>query len=89
MTIDFFENISKPVSLHSREAEEGARLLMERMDSMDLVLEVLPNDSSLLDSVLEEKDFLSYCSFLESLSGSRVIEMLEELDRDAQELSEL
>ena len=43
-------------------------------------MEVLPNTSVQFTGELEEKDYVSYCGFLSSANGKRVLQMLEESD---------
>ena len=82
MDINLKELQGKPKLLHSEAAEAGAKLLMERMANQDMVLEVLPNNFAQFTGVLEEQDYVSYCSFLRSVNGNRVIRMLEESDEE-------
>lgn len=80
MKINIYD-AKKPLNhMHSWEAESGARSLLERIDSVDLVLEILPNDYSQYTGVLEEKDWVSYGGFLGSMTGRRILDALEELD---------
>ncbi|MCD8221904.1 MAG: hypothetical protein LUD07_06900 [Clostridiales bacterium] len=72
---------------HSREAVDGARRLMERIEIDDMAMEILPNNFTQFTGELEENEYLSYCRFLSSANGQKVIQMLEVLDE--RELFEL
>ena len=79
--------VTAPKILHSEEAEKGADLLIQRLERVDIGMEVLPNVYTQFSGKMEEKDYHSYCSFLYSAVGRNVIEMLEESDE--RELPEL
>lgn len=66
--------------LSSVEAEKGAIRLLKRIEEGTLTMEVLPNNYVQFTGELEEKDYISYCSFLNSANGKLVIQMLEEAD---------
>jgi hypothetical protein len=74
-------NRMKPLSsLHSQEAEKGAEHLIERIESGEIGIEVMPNSYAQFTGELEENDYLSYCRFMESAKGYRLIQLLEEED---------
>lgn len=79
--------MTSPKILHSEEAERGAELLIQRLERVDIGIEVLPNVYKQFSGKMEEKDYHSYCSFLYSAVGRNVMEMLEESDE--RELPEL
>lgn len=66
--------------LHSVKAEKGAERLLEKIESEEMAMEVLANASIQFTGEWEEKDYISYCQFLESVNGKKVIQMLEEED---------
>jgi hypothetical protein len=74
-------NLTKPMrAIHSQEAERGAEHLVERIENCEIGLEVMPNNYAQFTGELEENDYLSYCRFLESAKGCKLIQMLEEED---------
>lgn len=87
MEINLFDLMEKPKLLHPQEAQEGAKRLLERTRSGDMGMEVMPNTYAQFTGELEEKHFISYCDFLSSASGRKVIGLLEE--EDERKLSEL
>ncbi|MDO4328523.1 MAG: hypothetical protein Q4C66_04205 [Lachnospiraceae bacterium] len=66
--------------LNSIKAEKGAERLMEKISNGSLAMDVLPNSYAKFSGELEEKDYISYCDFLKSANGKKVIHMLEEED---------
>ncbi|MCM1498534.1 MAG: hypothetical protein NC124_08715 [Clostridium sp.] len=78
MSMNVFLGTSK--LLCSAEAEAGAKRLVERIQSGDLAMDVLPNNYEKFSGDLEEKDYVSYCGFLKSSNGRKVINILEEED---------
>lgn len=68
-------------------AEEGAKHLMEKIENNELGMDVLPNQYAQFSGELEEQDYISYCRFLKSSNGEKVLKMLEE--EDAAEYTEL
>lgn len=78
--MDMGNLMGKSKMLNSVEAEKGAVRLLERIDDGTLAMEVLPNTSVQFTGELEEKDYVSYCGFLSSANGKRVLQMLEESD---------
>lgn len=75
---DFFGKDNK--ILCSLEAEEGAKRLMENIKSRALAMDILPNKYERFTGKLEEEDYITYCRFLESSNGRKVLSMLEEED---------
>lgn len=73
--------------LCSVEAEEGARRLINNLENNIIQMDILPNKYESFSGELEEKDYVSYCRFLKSSNGRKVLDMLEE--EDAGELVEL
>lgn len=73
--------------LHSLKAEQGAERLLEKIESEEMAMEVLANASEQFTGEQEERDYISYCEFLESVNGKKVLQMLE--DEDAGECVEL
>lgn len=79
--------IEKPKVAHSKGAQEGAARLLERTAGGDMGMEVMPNTYAQFTGELEEKNYISYCDFLVSANGKKVIGLLEE--EDERKLSEL
>lgn len=73
--------------LNSVKAEQGALRLLELIESEKIFMEVLPSENEQFSGEREERDYVSYCQFLESVNGKKVIQMLEE--EDAKERFEL
>lgn len=73
--------------LCSAEGEAGAVRLLEKLQNGELEKEVRPNNYPRYTGELEERDYLSYCRFLGSINGKRVLSRLEAQDgRDCVEL---
>lgn len=85
MNMDSF--YGKTRILSSVAAEEGAKCLVEKLESGTLGMDVLPNKYASFSGELEEQDYISYCHFLKSSNGKKVLSMLEE--EDAAEYVEL
>lgn len=66
--------------LCSVEAEIGAKRLLKKIKNGDLGMDILPNRYPRFSGELEEKDYVSYCHFLESSNGKKVLKLLEEED---------
>lgn len=66
--------------LCSAEGEAGANRLLEKLKNGELKKEVRPNDYPRYTGKLEEEDHLSYCRFLGSVNGKRVLGRLEDQD---------
>lgn len=64
----------------SVKAEEGARHLLEKVHNGTLVMDVLPNKYDRFTGDLEENNYISFCQFLKSSNGKKVLTMLEEAD---------
>ena len=80
-----YYNVNK--LLCSSEGEAGAARLLEKLRNGELEKEVRPNNYPRYTGALEEKDYLSYCRFLGSINGKRVLSRLEAQDgRDCIEL---
>lgn len=73
--------------LSSAEGEAGARRLLENLKKGELRKEVRPNYYPRYTGKLEEEDYLSYCKFLGSVNGKRVLGRLE--DQDGRDFVEL
>ena len=73
-----FNKASKLLS--SEEGEAGANRLLERLRSGSLKLEVRPNNYPKYAGQLEEEDYISYCSFLSSANGKKLLRILEGQD---------
>ncbi len=80
MTLKAIDMYRKPTVLHSDLAEAGAKSLHERVTKGEIGVEVLPNTYVQFTGELEEKDYVSYCSFLNSANGKKILQMLEEED---------
>lgn len=63
--------------LCSEKAESGARRLVENLENGTLQMDILPNRYERFSGKLEEEDYVSYCRFLKSSNGKRVLNMLE------------
>lgn len=66
--------------LNSTEAKQGAVRFRKALITGKLMMDVLPNSYDEFYGEKEEQDYVSYCSFLKSGNGKKVITMLEELD---------
>lgn len=66
--------------LNSVKAEQGAARLLEKIDNVEMVMEVLPNTSEQYSGEHEERNYVSYCRFLNSANGKKVLHMLEAED---------
>lgn len=66
--------------LNSEEAEKGATHLLEKLDDGRLSMDILPNSYAKFSGELEESDYISFCDFLISSNGKKIIKMLEEED---------
>lgn len=64
----------------SARAEEGAARLIENIRNWTLPMDILPNRYDKFSGELEQEDYVSYCRFLESLNGQKILNMLEEED---------
>lgn len=73
----FFGN---PKLLGSPEAEKGAKRLIENLKNGSLQMDVLPNKYEKFAGKLEEADYVSYCHFLKSSNGKKVLNLLEAED---------
>lgn len=88
MDIRFLDFLGKSKKvLHSEAAESGAKRLLKSIESGDMGLEILPKNFQHTGSDYEEKNYVSYCDFLYSVNGKKVLEILEE--EDERELFEL
>lgn len=63
--------------LCSTDAEDGAKRLIEKIEDGALQMDVLPNRYDKFSGELEERDYVSFCRFLESSNGEKVLNMLE------------
>lgn len=66
--------------VNSVKASEGARRLLEKVHNGSLNMEVLPNNYGRFTGDLEENNYISFCQFLKSSNGKKVLTMLEEAD---------
>ena len=73
--------------LNSHEAEEGAKHLFDKIERGILTMDILPNNYEKFSGRLEEEDYISYCRFIKSANGKKVLSMLEE--QDARDLVKL
>ena len=69
-----------PKLLSSAEAEAGADRLLRRIHTENLGLDVLPNSYPRYTGQLEEEDYISYCRFLASSNGKKLLRILEVQD---------
>ena len=76
------QQLGKTELIHSELAELGAKHLMERIEKGELCMEVMPNTFSQFTGEIEEADYISYCEFMESVKGTRLIALLEEADAE-------
>ncbi len=76
------ENISfgKTRLLCSQKAEEGAERLIDRIERGQLLMDIMPNQYARFSGELEEQNYVSYCRFLHSFNGKKILSMLEEED---------
>lgn len=63
--------------LCSGEAENGAKRLVENLENGTLQMDILPNRYERFPGKLEEEDYVSYCRFLKSSNGKKILNMLE------------
>lgn len=80
ITIDRKGLFAEAKLLHSVKAEQGAARLLEKIENEEMTMEVLANASEQFTGEREERDYISYCLFLESVNGKKVMQMLEEED---------
>lgn len=80
MEIDLTDLFGKTKVLNSMEAERGAARLLQRISNQDIGMEVLPGGSTQFTGEEEEKDYLSYCCFLNSYTGQQILALLEDDD---------
>lgn len=80
INVDHKSLFAEPKLLHSVKAEQGAERLLESIENEKMFMEVLPNSSEQFSGEREERDYISYCQFLESVNGKQVLQMLEEED---------
>lgn len=66
--------------LCSNKAEQGAERLIQNLENGVLQMDILPNTYERFSGGLEEKDYVSYCRFLKSSNGKKILNMLEEED---------
>ena len=66
--------------VNSVKAVEGVQHLLEKVHDGALVMEVLPNNYGRFTGDLEENNYISFCQFLKSSNGKKVLTMLEEAD---------
>jgi len=66
--------------LNSIEATKGGERLLEKIDNGMLTMETLPNQYDKFTGTMEENDYISYCRFIQSSNGKKVLEMLEKDD---------
>ena len=66
--------------VNSVKAVEGSQHLLEKVHDGALVMEVLPNNYGRFTGDLEENNYISFCQFLKSSNGKKVLTMLEEAD---------
>lgn len=69
-----------PKLLSSVAAEAGADRLLLRLQTGSLKLDVLPNSYPRYTGQLEEEDYVSYCRFLTSSNGKKLLKVLEVQD---------
>ena len=69
-----------PKLLSSTAAEAGADRLLLRVQTGNLKLDVLPNSYPRYTGQLEEEDYVSYCRFLASSNGKKLLKVLEVQD---------
>ncbi len=63
--------------LCSDKAESGAKRLIENLENDTLRMDILPNRYERFSGQLEEADYVSYCRFLKSSNGKKILNMLE------------
>lgn len=63
--------------LCSDKAENGAKHLVENLENGTLQMDILPNRYERFSGKLEEEDYVSYCRFLRSSNGKKILNMLE------------
>ena len=69
-----------PKLLSSAEAEAGADRLLQKIRAGSMVSDVLPGSCPGYTGQPEEKDYVSYCRFLSSPNGRKLIRTLEAQD---------
>ena len=76
--MDINEVMKKSKILRSEKAEEGADNLLLRLDNGDIGMEVLQESYTQYTGELEEADFESYKTFLQSANGKKICALLED-----------
>lgn len=66
--------------LCSDRAESGAKRLVKNLENGSLQMDILPNRYERFSEELEEEDYVSYCRFLRSSNGKKILNMLEKED---------
>ena len=66
--------------LSSAEAEDGATRLLDKIHDGRLGLPVLPNSYTKYAGKQEEEDYKSYCRFLSSSNGRKLLQRMEAQD---------
>ena len=64
--------------LNSEEAELGAERMFQQVRNKKLRMDILPNSYKRYSGELEENDYISYCNFLQSSNGRKLLKNLEE-----------
>ena len=64
--------------MHSEVARDGAERLQQKLDNGSLMMEILPNSYEQYNGDLELQNYASFCTFLKSRNGRKVLAMLEE-----------
>lgn len=76
--MNVFYKVTKLLS--SAEGERGADSLIERLKNQTLCMDILPNTYPRYTGKLEEDDYVSYCRFLGSSNGKKLLHRLEVQD---------
>ena len=62
----------------SYEVQKDAEQLVDRMKNNYVIMDTLPNSYENYTGRLELEDFLSFCQFLESRQGKKVLELVDD-----------
>ena len=64
----------------SEEAKIAAEKLIKSLQDGEIKIEILPNSYVPFSGAMEEQDYLSYCKFLKTKTGQKVLSLLEQED---------
>lgn len=62
--------------LNSEDAEFGANRMIKQIRNKKIVIDISPSSYERYNGELEEKDYISYCNFLQSSNGRNLLKNL-------------